>query len=179
MVFGSEFEEEGGEGGPLVVEGAGGCGVVGKATGAAVPVVGVVVVALFAVEIGVDAAGFGGIDVLGDGVGAVPVAVGVVPEGVEEWRQGGGFRGGERAELGGGHEVIMAPGWRLWRWRGSQFSRCAFGLHDDLGSRHLESPHLGSRHQGRNQLPEGGCKSRRTKGRILSGDLAGGQAVRY
>ena len=78
-----------------------------EAAGASVPVVGVEVVALFAVEISVDAGGFGGVDVLRDGVGAVPVAVGVVPEGVEEWREDGGFRGGECAELGGSHGVIM------------------------------------------------------------------------
>jgi hypothetical protein len=65
------------------------------------------VVALLAVEIGVDAGGFGGVDVLGDGVRAVPVAVGVVPKGVEKRREAGGFRGGKRAELGGGHGVIM------------------------------------------------------------------------
>ena len=73
-----------------------------EAAGAAVPVVGVEVVALFPVEISVDAGGFGGVDVLRDGVGAVPAAVGVVPEGVEEWWERGGFRSGEGAELCGG-----------------------------------------------------------------------------
>jgi hypothetical protein len=33
--------------------------------------------------------------------------VGIEPEGVQERWELGGFRGGERAECGGGHGVIM------------------------------------------------------------------------
>lgn len=82
----------GGEGGPLVVEGAG----EGRLPCPAVPVVGVPVLALFAVEVGVDAGGVGCVEVVDEGVRAVPVAVGVVPESVQEGWERGGFRGGER-----------------------------------------------------------------------------------
>jgi hypothetical protein len=44
------------------------------------------VVALFAVEVSVDAGGVGGVEVLGDGVGAVPVA-GASSQ--RAWRSGG------------------------------------------------------------------------------------------
>ena len=98
----------GGEGGPLVVEGDGGDdGLVCEAGSAAVPVGGVEVVAFFAVEIGVDAGGVGGLELVDEGVGGGPISVGVEPEGVEEGWEGGGLRGGQRAEFGGGHAVIM------------------------------------------------------------------------
>jgi hypothetical protein len=99
--------EGGGKGCPFVFEGAGGDGL----TGAAVPVVGVEVVPYPAVEIGVEARGFGGFDVLRDLVGAGPVAVGVVPECLEKRWEIGEAVGGELAQVGGRHEGDCGTGW--------------------------------------------------------------------
>ena len=72
-------------------------------------------VALFAVEVGVDAGTLRGVVVLEDGVGAVPVAVSVVPKGVEERREFGGFRSRERAQVSGSPGLIIGSGRRLWQ----------------------------------------------------------------
>lgn len=102
-----ESEEERGEGDPLFVERTGEGPAISEAAGAAVPVGGIEGITLFAVEISVDARGFGSIHVLCDGVSVFPFAVGVVPKSMEERRKCRGFRGWKRAEFISRHEVIM------------------------------------------------------------------------
>src|SRR5579871_4996186 len=55
--------------------------------GLAVPVAGVVEVALLAVEVGVQARAVGGLELAGQLVGALPVARAVQPEGAQDGRQ--------------------------------------------------------------------------------------------
>ena len=77
--------------------------------GEAVPVVGVGVRAFFAVEVGVDGHGVGGLELVDEGVGAGPVAARVPPKGFERRGQiGRRGRGGERGgEGGGGHRDVI------------------------------------------------------------------------
>lgn len=86
-----EGEEERGEGIPLVIEGTDERATVGEAGSAAVPVVSVEMITLFAVKISMNAGSFGSVDVLRDGVGLLPVAVSIMPQRVQEWRKIGGF----------------------------------------------------------------------------------------
>ena len=100
------------EGGPLGVEGGafvvGACFALGFAC-SAVPVVGVPVGALLAVEVGVDGHGVGGLEFVDEGVGAGPVTARVPPQGFEGRGQvGRRGRGGERGgEGGGGHRDVI------------------------------------------------------------------------
>src|SRR5579871_5715953 len=72
-----------GQGGPLV----GDAPLERFLPGLAVPVAGVVEVALLAVEVGVDARAVGGVELAGQLVGALPVARAVQPERPQDGRQ--------------------------------------------------------------------------------------------